>query len=203
MPRGKTIVFMDNSNIFHGQRNAGWRIDAKKLLDYMRRGGEIWQTFFFASVSEPPQFKQTNFYKFIKNEMRFEVELFSLGSKTYQCKNCGQQWRARVEKGVDVALATRLLTLANARAFETAILIGADRDFLGTVKAVKDLGLRVEIYSWRGSISEEMDAASSAPVVYFDNIRKEIEWTNAPDVEAENLIGDIEMDESEGSEHKH
>ena len=29
--RGKTIMFIDNSNIFHGSRQAGWRIDAKKL----------------------------------------------------------------------------------------------------------------------------------------------------------------------------
>jgi uncharacterized LabA/DUF88 family protein len=203
MSRGKTIVFIDNSNIFHGQANAGWRIDVKKLSDYLRREGEVWQVFFFASVSEPPTFKQTDFYKFIKNEMRFEVEIFSLGHKTYQCKNCGTKWTARVEKGVDVALATKLLTLENAKAYETAILIGADRDFLGTVQAVKSLGQRVEIYAWRGSISEEMEAASSAAVVYLDDIKKSIEFTKKPDVEAEKMLTDVEMEDPEPPEHTH
>jgi len=48
--RGKTIMFVDNSNIFHGSRQAGWRVDAKKLhaklearpdlADVLFRGGE-------------------------------------------------------------------------------------------------------------------------------------------------------------------
>ena len=39
MPRGKTIVFMDNSNIFHGCKTAGWRIDAKKLMHLIEEEG--------------------------------------------------------------------------------------------------------------------------------------------------------------------
>ena len=52
--RGKTIMFVDNSNIFHGSRQAGWRIDAKKLHTKLEADGPIWQTFFFAAVSDPP-----------------------------------------------------------------------------------------------------------------------------------------------------
>ena len=62
MARGRTIVFVDNSNVFHGQLSAGWRIDAKKLHSYLEREGDVWQTFFFASVTDPPRYKQTNFY---------------------------------------------------------------------------------------------------------------------------------------------
>jgi hypothetical protein len=46
MTRGRTIVFIDNSNVFHGQRTAGWRIDARKLHQFLEREGEIWQAFF-------------------------------------------------------------------------------------------------------------------------------------------------------------
>jgi uncharacterized LabA/DUF88 family protein len=203
MARGRTIVFVDNSNIFHGQRNAGWPIDWRKLQAYMAREGEIWQTFFFASVTEPPKYEQTEFYKFIKNEMRFEVQLFKLGSKYYQCPNCGAARWVRVEKGVDVALATKLLTLANERAYDTAVLVGADRDFLGTIQAVKDRGLRVEIYAWRGSISDEMCAASSAPVVYLNDIRQEIEYVGKPDEEAEKMTSEIEVEDSGGASGEH
>jgi hypothetical protein len=51
--RGKTIVYFDNSNIFHGQRDAGWRIDAGKLQAELEKRGEIWQVYFFAAVSDP------------------------------------------------------------------------------------------------------------------------------------------------------
>lgn len=82
MRRGRTIVFIDNSNSFHGQQTARWRIDFKKLHSFLEKEGEIWQTFFFASVTEPPRYVQTNFYRFIKNEMRYEILLFKLGQKT-------------------------------------------------------------------------------------------------------------------------
>jgi uncharacterized LabA/DUF88 family protein len=187
MPRGKTIVFIDNSNVFHGQMAVGWRIDAKKLSTYLVRGGEVWQTYFFASVSDPPRYEQTNFYKFLKNEMHYEVLLYELGRKTVKCFKCGDKRQVKVEKGVDVGVATKMLTLANARAFDTAILVAGDKDYLETVKAVKALGLRVEIVAWRGALSQELQAESSVPVVFFDDIRKEIELTVEPDKEAEEL----------------
>lgn len=187
MPRDKTIAFIDNSNVFHGGLANGWRIDAQKLQSFLEQDGEVWQTFFFASVSNPPRYKQTGFYGYIKNQMRWEVLLYQLGQKSITCRKCKDTRRVPVEKGVDVGLATKLLTLANNRAFDTAILIAADKDYLETVRAVKNNGLRVEIVAWRGSISPEMESESSCPVIYFDDIRGEIELTTAPDTEAERL----------------
>lgn len=194
MPRGRTIVFIDNSNVFHGARMAGWRINAKKLHAYLEREGEVWQSFFSASVTDPPRYRQTSFYKFMKNEMRYEVELFTLGEKTLRCKKCAASWRTYVEKGVDVALATKLLVLASKRAFDTAILVAADRDYLETVRAVKGNGQRVEIVAWHGTISAEMEAESSRPVIYLDDIGAEIELTRPPDEDAEALSSGFEPD---------
>lgn len=193
MPRGRTIVFIDNSNVFFGQRSAGWRIDAHGLHAFLEREGEIWQTFFFASVTDPPRYQQTAFYSFLKNQMRWEVVLYRLGQKTVLCRACGRSRTVPVEKGVDVGLATKLLTLANNRAFDTAILVAADRDYLETVRAVKNNGLRVEILAWRGTISPEMEGESSRPVVYFDDIRSDIELRQPPDQEAEHLTSGDEV----------
>ena len=187
MARGKTILFIDNSNVFHGCKAAGWRIDGKKLHEFLETDGEIWQGFFFASVTDPPRYQQTNFYRFIKNVLRYEVLLYKLGQKTVRCRNCGDARTVLVEKGVDVGLATRLLILANNRAFDTAILVAADKDYLETVRSVKLNGLRVEIVAWRGSISQDMVTESSRPIVYFNDIRNEIELTAPPDHEADAL----------------
>jgi uncharacterized LabA/DUF88 family protein len=187
MTRGRTIAFVDNSNVFHGQLNAKWRLDVQKLQSYLERDGEIWQTFFFASVDDPPRYQQTAFYGFIKNQMRWQVVLYKLGYKTIRCQRCGDARRVPVEKGVDVGLATKILTLANNRAFDTALLVAADKDYLETVRAVKNNGLRVEIIAWRGTISPEMEAESSKSVVYFDDLRREIEMTAPADTEAERL----------------
>lgn len=185
--RGKTIMFVDNSNIFHGSRQAGWRIDAKRLHAKLELDGPIWQTFFFAAVSDPPRYNQTGFYKMLKNDLHYEMTIFPLGNRTTRCGRCGDIRRSFTEKGIDVALATKMLVLANNRAFETAILVSGDKDYLETVKNVKSTGARVEIVSWRRSLSQELAQESSKNVVILDDLRGEIEKA-APDAEAEQLM---------------
>lgn len=187
MNRGKTIMFVDNSNIFHGSRQAGWRVDAKKLHARLEQVGSIWQTFFFAAVSDPPRYSQTNFYRMLKTELHYEMTVLPLGSRTVTCNNCGIQRRAYTEKGIDVALSTKLLVLAHNRAFETAILLSGDKDYLETIQAVKTIGLRVEIVSWRQSLSKALGDESSLNVVFLDDLKDEIALTAPVDAEAERL----------------
>ena len=189
MDRGKTILFVDNSNIFQGSRNAGWRVDAKRLFKKLEEKGPIWQTFFFAAVTDPPRYSQTGFYKMLKQELHFETTILPLGKKTLRCNKCGDMRTTYTEKGVDVALATKLLVLANNRAFDTAILLSGDKDYLETVKAVKAQGLRVEIVSWRGSLSRDLADESSSTVIYLDDLHDEVELKVPVEPEVEKLLG--------------
>ena len=175
MDRGKTILFVDNSNIFQGSRHAGWRIDAKKLYERLCEDGPIWQTFFFAAVTHPPRYSQTGFYRMLKEELHFETIILPLGKRTTTCRKCGDNRVVPTEKGVDVALATKLLMLAQSRSFETAIILSGDKDYLETVQAVKSQGLRIEIVSWRASLSQELGHESSANVLFLDDLRSAIE----------------------------
>ncbi len=185
--RGKTIMFFDNSNIFHGQKREGWRIDAEKLMAKLETAGPIWQVHFFAAVTDPPRFAQTNFYRMLKERLHWETNIFSLGSRTLRCDSCGNTRRTYVEKGVDVAVASRMLTLAMNRAYETAILCSGDKDYLETVRFVKSLGLRVEIVSFRRSLSHDLENESSSPVVFLDDVHADIELA-IPDRDAEALV---------------
>jgi uncharacterized LabA/DUF88 family protein len=188
MPRGKTIVFIDNSNIFQGMRAAGWRIDPKRMMDLIGQRGDIWQTIFFASATDPPRFQQTNFYRRLKESLHFETLILSVGRRTIRCPNCGTNRQVYAEKGVDVALATRLLSLAATRTFETAVLVSGDKDYLETVRAVKSQGMRVEIYSWRGALSRELAAESSADIVYLDDHQDDLQTIAAVEPEVEQLL---------------
>jgi len=142
---------------------------------------------FFASVTDPPRYQQTGFYNTLRHDLRWEVELFPLGRKTTKCAKCADMKQVYVEKGVDVAVATKMLTLAHNRAFDMAILVSGDKDYLQTVRSVKSLGLRVEIVSWRASLSRDLAVESSAPVIYLDDIRTEIQRTSPVDQEVEAL----------------
>lgn len=188
MERGKTIVYIDNSNIFQGQRDKGWRIDAEKLISKLEENGKIWQTHFFAAVTDPPRFSQTNFYKMLKEQLRWETYIFPLGSRSIYCKKCDSYRKTFTEKGVDVAIATKMLTHAMNKAFETSILVSGDKDYLETVKTIKNLGLRVEIVSFKHSLSKDLKNESSGAVIYLDDIKSQIELKK-PDAEVEELLG--------------
>ncbi len=173
--RGKTMVFIDNSNLYQGSKNAGWRVDPKLLIELIEQRGPVWQTYFFGSKIDELSDGQIRFYDFLRYGLRFEIVLLDAVPRTRRCAMCGETRDTFVEKGVDVALATRMLTLANARAFETAVLVSGDKDYLETVQHVKWMGMRVEVYSWRPQLSAELGRASSQEVVYFDDHREELE----------------------------
>jgi len=174
-PRGKTICFIDNSNVFSGQQAVGWRIDWKKFQSVLEKDGSVWQTHFFASEHDPPRAIQTNFYRSLKDHLHWEVHLYDLGRKSHICSKCGFKDISPAEKGVDVGLTGKMLMLAVNKAYETAILVSGDKDYLETVKFVKNLGLRVEIISWKGALSQDLESESSSSVVFIDNLKAEIE----------------------------
>ena len=172
--RGKTICFIDDSNIFHGQTEVGWKIDGRKFQDYLSEHGQVWQTFYFGSAFEPETEIQNSFYQMLTNTLRWEVTLYALGKKTIRCGKCNNEATVPAEKGVDVGVASKMLMLVMNRAYETAVLVAGDRDYLEPVRFIKNLGLRVEVVSWKNSLSEELAAESSAPVLFLNELRDRI-----------------------------
>src|SRR5436190_2239873 len=98
--RGKTICFIDNANVYYGQAENDWRIDWEKFMRFLEEKSEIWQTYFFASETDPPS--ATAFYQFLKEDLRWEVVLYPLGKRILRCNDCGHEHTSYAEKGVDV-----------------------------------------------------------------------------------------------------
>lgn len=59
------------------------------------------------------------------------------------CPQCGNQIHKTVEKGVDTSIVTDLLGLAWERAWDIAILVSADRDYIPAVKLLSTKGFRI------------------------------------------------------------
>lgn len=73
------------------------------------------------------------------------------GMKTDQCPNCAERFQRAAEKGVDTAIVTDLLSLAWEEAYEVAILVTSDADFIPAVEKVQERGLKVVNATWSGS----------------------------------------------------
>ncbi|GAB7081824.1 NYN domain-containing protein [Megalodesulfovibrio paquesii] len=179
-PRGKTICFIDNANIYRGVGKAGWRIDWKKLQEYIETGGPVWQTYLFGTAmmqterDAPTTSSSEAFYHFVRSQLHWHVKLYEPRTYVSTCRNC-QHTRSMIEeKGVDVGIATKMLILALNKGYDTAILMSGDGDLYECVHYILNLGIRVEIISWKDQLARELfDIASN--VTYFDDIREDIE----------------------------
>src|SRR5437899_135678 len=109
----KVMVFIDGSNIFWGLQNyrkktgMNLAIDYAKLVSIVAAGRKVRAAYYYCSQPPVPGEKQVKFFDMLRaNDIKVVV-------KTLKLRGTLPDGRPRlVEKGVDVALVTDLLSLA-------------------------------------------------------------------------------------------
>ena len=169
----KVMVFIDGSNIFWGLKN--WKqtrgnlmIDYAKLVSLVTGPRQIRGSHYYCSVPAVPSEGQAKFMDMLRQSG------ISVTAKTLKMRRdpSGSQTRA-VEKGVDVALVTDLLSFAWEGAYDDAVLVSGDADYTGAVEKVKSKGRMVDVVAWRESLSRELKLVASK-VVYIDDIVEKV-----------------------------
>jgi uncharacterized LabA/DUF88 family protein len=160
------MIFIDGSNIFHSLQRykPGYRLDYDKLVKVLVRDRNLVRPYYYCSIGVPPRPKQIDFLK--------KLKAFHFTVVDRPLKKRGETY---VEKGVDVALVTDLLSMAYKNAYDVAIVVSGDKDVQGAIEEVKRLGKRVEVVAFGSSTSEDMKNSGD----YFvdlesiaDNIRR-------------------------------
>lgn len=72
------------------------------------------------------------------------------GTTTAACPACHAPYVGKPEKGVDAAVVTDLLSLAWQDAYDVAILVSSDADYIPAVEHVQAKGLKVVNAAWKG-----------------------------------------------------
>lgn len=72
------------------------------------------------------------------------------GQEVADCPGCGRPLSRSVEKGVDTAIVTDLLSLAWEGAYDVAILVSCDSDLVPGVERLQEKGLKVINATWKG-----------------------------------------------------
>lgn len=126
------------------------------------------------------------FFDLLTEEFHYEVELFPIDFRGRRLRRADRDpsdpFEPR-EKQVDVALASTMLFLATQpAAFDVAVVVAGDSDFVPALQYVRRLGKRVAIASIRGSCSDILsDPLDRARVKDFD-----IVWLD-------DLVGELEL----------
>ena len=142
MTQDRVMVFIDGSNLFWACRELSFKIDLKKLVDELVKGRSLLRPCYYCAIPEHPGEKQMNFHRMLKY-LGFRVV-----TKTLKTRLDKSGKVAHVEKGVDVALVTEMLSMASKNAYDVAILVSGDNDYIGAVEEIKSMGKRVEIASF-------------------------------------------------------
>lgn len=164
------MIFIDGSNIYWGQSNFSklckekFRIDFQKLIEVISSNRELVRTVYYCSMPVKPREAQIKFNDYLR-KLGIQVVEKKLRERTNEITNVSSS----TEKGVDVALATDLLGYAWENAYDVAILVSGDEDYIGAVQKVMSKGKNVEVVSFKGSTSKEL-SKNCTKTTYIDDV---------------------------------
>jgi len=162
----RVAVFIDGSNVLHMSQmfRRGWKIDYYKLVTILvGPARQLVRAYFYTSVAVPPLPAQVRFLQALK--------YFGFSVTTRPLRPRQKGW---MEKGVDVALVTDLLGLAYRNAYDTAVLVSGDADYVGAMDEVKRLGKKVEVAAFEFGVASEMKSVADR-YISLENIAESIQ----------------------------
>ncbi|MBI2869288.1 MAG: NYN domain-containing protein [Chloroflexi bacterium] len=141
----RVMIFIDGSNLYHSLKNIFGRTDldmgkfARKLLGRRYLTRIYYYNAKVGQREEPERYRsQQEFFRSLKNIPYLELRL---GRLVYN------NWPSSppYEKGIDIQLATDMITHAFKNTYDVAILVAGDNDYVGAIQAVKDYGKHFEV----------------------------------------------------------
>jgi uncharacterized LabA/DUF88 family protein len=144
-------VFVDVANIFYAAKAAGADIDYVTLLKAAVAGRDFVRAYAYTGL-DPENENQRNFHSFLARH----------GYKVVS-KDIRKYGDGKVKANLDIELVVDMMKTA--RNLDVAIVVSGDGDFAPAIRAVQEMGVRVEVISFRGNTSSDLIEVADA---FFD-----------------------------------
>ncbi|MFA5550746.1 MAG: NYN domain-containing protein [Trueperaceae bacterium] len=166
----RVAIFIDGSNLYNGMREnlRNTRVNLAELINQLLRDRPLHRTYYYNApltedYDEELRDGQTRFFESLRRIPYVTVRLGRLHRRPDG---------TTVEKGIDVSLAVEALSLAFQDAYDTALLVSGDGDYVELVETLKRYGKHVEASMFRnqsaGTLLEHVDV--------FHNL-DELDWS--------------------------
>jgi len=140
---GKNVaVFVDVANIFYAAKAAGVDIDYVLLLKAATAGRDLVRAYAYTGL-DPDNENQRNFHSFLARNN------FKVVSKDIRKYGDG-----KVKANLDIELVVDMMKTS--RNLDVAVVVSGDGDFAPAIRAVQEMGVRVEVISFRGNTSSDL-----------------------------------------------
>lgn len=189
----KSMIFIDASNLLGGwwtycknnrhtkldsrtnRLELSKKIDYQKLINEIAKETDLIRGYYYDSVDEPLDARKEKFFDFLRS-IGVTIVTKKLRHKSVKCKHCStEDVNVPYQKGVDVALVTEVMSLANENAYDIAIIISGDNDFVDAINHIKSKGLKVWIVSFINCLGNDTMRAADKVIRLdqnFDLIHK-------------------------------
>jgi uncharacterized LabA/DUF88 family protein len=135
-------VFVDVANIFYAAKAAGVDIDYVTLLKAATAGRDFVRAYAYTGL-DPENDNQRQFHAFLARS----------GYKVIS-KDIRKYGDGRIKANLDIELVVDLMKTA--RNLDIAVVVSGDGDFASAIRAVQEMGVRVEVISFRGNTSSDL-----------------------------------------------
>ena len=171
MNTNRIMIFIDGSNLFKSCGRLGVQFSYEKLINILKTDRNIIRMYYYSGRKVPNTSAQKKYFKMLK-KLGIEVITTPLKKREIECGNCNQKKMIDIEKGVDASLSTDLLWFAFQNAYDKAILLSGDSDFLPAVKKVRLLGKNVELWAFKNSLAPELKSEADSCVLFDDHLNE-------------------------------
>ncbi|MGB5913210.1 MAG: NYN domain-containing protein [Promethearchaeia archaeon] len=159
------VVFIDNSNIFKGFRKYSIKADYEKLKNAITQRRKLNGIFLYEGVIYPMSPEKKKWYKDLSNKSGYVIKA-SFDKIAFN---------NAIEKKIDIKIAIDIISLAYEKAYDTAVLVSGDGDFVPVVKKVKKLNKKVELWAFRYSLANALKGeVEQENIYYLDDILSKI-----------------------------
>ena len=141
-------IFVDVANIFYASLDAEREIDYPALLAHTTKGRELVRAYAYTGL-DPENEAQKKFHRFLGESgyrvVAKEVRRFKDGA---------------MKANLDIELVVDLMRLAPR--LDVAVIVAGDGDYAPAIRALMDMGVRVEVICFRRNTSKDLlDVADS------------------------------------------
>jgi hypothetical protein len=148
-------IFFDGQNFYRSllRYDESLRVDYDRLATWITAaaggpGGVFCGAYYYVGVSADAPPLVEGFLKGLELRPGYFVRREPRVRRSGRCPSCGFDYEYTTEKRVDTRLVAELIQYAANGAFDAAVLVSGDDDFVPAVEAVNALGKRVWVATW-------------------------------------------------------
>lgn len=157
----KTYAFIDASNIIYGARAEGWKIDQKKLFQYLKNKFSVSKAFFYYGKDSKSKKKE---------DFLDKLKQFGYTLRVKEMKRYGNRTKSNCDVDLTMDMLIRI------KEYKRAIVLSGDGDFAPLLEYLKSEGKEIIVISAPRITAREIKSLVGGNFIDFGTLRYLLEY---------------------------